>query len=72
MKSLTELQKNEIVMLMKEKTYNKEDYLWKKGEQCNECFFVFSGSFQIVEKPENRNGILDCTYKGNLIGDFPS
>lgn len=73
--SLTELQKNELVMCMKEKTFSKGEFLWKKGEQCLGCYIVFSGTFQVYDIPHNVNNLKesqDVTYKGNLIGDFPS
>ena len=59
-------------MLMKEIHIAKDEWLWKKDELCPGCYFVWSGGYNLVDMPPTVKGLLEFTYKGNLIGDFPS
>lgn len=57
---------------MREKTFKTDEWLWKKGTEALGCYFIYSGNFQLVEKPaKNAKNIPEFTCKGNLVGDFP-
>lgn len=56
---------------MKQRTVEKGEWIWKKGEVPSGCFFVFSGGFQIVDLPNKVRNMSEFSYKGNLVGDFP-
>ena len=58
-------------MLMKEKDFKKDEWLWKINDMCPGCYFVYSGTYNFIDKPKKLSQ-LEFTYKGNLLGDFPS
>lgn len=70
-KSLSEVQKNKVNMLIKEKKTNPGEILWKKDDLSSFCFFVKTGKFQMVapQKYVPKNFVLK---KGSLVGDFPN
>ena len=70
-RSLSESQKNQVNMYLKEIITIPGQNLWKKDEKCPFCFFVKSGKFQMIapQKSVPKNFVLK---KGSLVGDFPS
>lgn len=70
-RSLSENQKNQVNMYLKEIITTPGQTLWKKDEDCPFCFFVKSGKFQMIapQKCVPKNFVLK---RGSLVGDFPN
>lgn len=75
---ITDEQKNEINCSLKEKFVEKDEYLWKINEECNFCFFIVEGEYELLKPGEEKNCIEDLyndkksVKQGCLIGDFPN
>lgn len=70
---LTELQKTELNMVMKDKHVAAGEWLWKKDEPCEGCFFIYSGVFGFDEVPDVKGAAKGKKYiSGTVLGDFPN
>lgn len=66
---MTESQKNDINVRLKEVNVNSGEVLWKVGDTPTYCFFICSGRF-LQQGPGGKANCFNL-IKGQLVGDFP-
>lgn len=68
---LSEQQKNDINMSLKQVKIKADEYVWKINSQPSCCFFIYSGEF-LQFGPDEKSGGGYQLNKGQFVGDFPN